>query len=314
MLWAVATLTFFVSLRIGDPVASLAGPRASARDRAHVRVFYGLDLPVSQQYFPLHVPGGPRRSGLSYRYHRPVSTLIAERFPRTMLLAGMAMALEVTLGVGLGLLAAARKRTKVDTGLMTASFLVMNTPTFLSPESYLLGFAHHLGWFPMGGFGVTRMDHVYHAVLPALALALLSTAHYARLSRNELVEVLQLDFDSYREGEGAFGINGAVSSRTSQRAASRGHVLGPRVGLMFSGAVVTEAIFAWPGLGLLAYESITGQDRVVIGCCRLRQRWHSARKPSVRSRLRRARSTHSALTNVPLEPAQQDGAPKQRDA
>ena len=264
ILWAVSTLTFVATLKLGDPVVVIVGPRASARDREHVRRFYGLDQPTYVQYarYLGHLTHGDL--GLSYRYRRPVSQLIAERFPRTLLLAVISMVLEVVLGVGFGMIAAARRGTRVDTGIMSVSFVLMSTPTFLSGKLFLMGLGYYAGWFPIGGYGVDFPDHLRHVILPALTLALISTAFYARLTRNELVEILQSDYIRTARAKGLsesvivfkHGLRNALLPVVTS--------LGLSFGSLFTGAIVTEAIFAWPGLGRLAYESITGLDVPVI--------------------------------------------------
>lgn len=264
ILWAVTSLTFVATLKVGDPVLVIVGRRASSRDREHVRRFYGLDRPSYVQYarYMGHLARGDL--GLSYRYRVPVSRLIAERFPRTLLLAVLSMFTEVTLGVGFGMIAAARRGTRTDTAIMTASFVLMSTPTFLSGKLFLMVLAYYAGWFPIGGYGVDFVDHLRHAVLPALTLALISTTYYARLTRNELVEILQSDYIRTARAKGLS--EASVVFRHGLRNALLPVVtsLGLSFGSLFTGAIVTEAIFAWPGLGRLAYESITGLDVPVI--------------------------------------------------
>lgn len=267
ILWAVGTLTFVAALRVGDPVAVLAGPRASARDRAHVRAFYGLDQPVRVQYARYLGRLARGDLGLSYRYRRPVSTLLSERLPRTLLLGVMAIGLEVTVGVLFGTLAAARRGRWLDRGVMASSFVLMSTPTFLSGKLLLVWFSWRLGLFPLGGYGDTPLQHVYHAMLPALTLALLSMAWYARLVRNDMVELLSSDFVRTARAKGLS--EGAVVFKHGLRNALLpvATSLGLSFGALFTGAIVTEAIYAWPGLGRLAYESITGHDvPVIMGC------------------------------------------------
>ncbi len=264
ILWAVTSLTFVATLKVGDPVVTILGRRASARDREHVRRFYGLDRPTYVQYgrYMGHLAHGDL--GLSYRYRIPVSRLIGERFPRTLLLALLSIFLEVTLGVGVGMIAAARRGTRTDTAIMTTAFVLMSTPTFLSGKLFLMVLAYYAGWFPIGGYGVDFVDHLRHAVLPAFTLALISTAFYARLTRNELVEILQTDYIRTARAKGLS--EAAVVLRHGLRNALLPVVtsLGLSFGSLFTGAIVTEAIFAWPGLGRLAYESITGLDVPVI--------------------------------------------------
>ncbi|MDP3277791.1 MAG: ABC transporter permease [Deltaproteobacteria bacterium] len=267
ILWAVSSMTFFVTLKLGDPIATLLGPRASARDREHVRRYYGLDQPTVVQYGRYMGRLVRGDLGMSYRYRRPVASLIAERFPRTLLLAVMSIVLEVTVGVALGALAAARRKTKLDSAIMAGSFLTMSMPTFITGKLFLLFIAYYAGLFPIGGYGVTALDHVYHAILPASAIALLSAAYYARLTRNELVEILQSDYIRTARAKGLS--EPVIVLRHALRNALLPIVtsLGLSFGALFTGAIVTEAIFAWPGIGRLAYESISGLDvPVIVGC------------------------------------------------
>jgi peptide/nickel transport system permease protein len=264
ILWAVSTVTFVTTFKLGDPVSVIAGPRASARDREHVRRFYGLDQPTSVQYARYMSRLARGDLGLSYRYRRPVAALIAERFPRTLLLAVMAMVFEVVVGVALGLVAAARRGTAADSGIMAGTFVLMSMPTFLSGKLLLMGLAYYAGAFPIGGYGVDFADHVYHAILPALTLGLLSTAIYARLTRNELVEILQSDYIRTARAKGLSTPVVVIKHALRNALLPVVTSIGLSIGSLFTGAIVTEAIFAWPGLGRLAYESITGLDVPVI--------------------------------------------------
>lgn len=267
IVWAVSTLTFFVTLKLGDPVATILGPRANARDRENVRRYYGLDQPTYVQYARYMGRLAKGDLGVSYRYRRPVSQLIGERFPRTMLLAVMSIAIEVILGVALGALAAARKGTRTDGTIMAGAFVTMSLPTFITGKVFLLVLAYYLGLFPIGGYGVTWLDHVYHAILPALAISLLSTAAYARLSRNELVEILQADYIRTARAKGLSEPVIVVKHALRNALLPIVTSIGLSFGSLFTGAIVTEAIFAWPGVGRLAFDSVSGLDvPVIVGC------------------------------------------------
>ncbi|MBI5513636.1 MAG: ABC transporter permease [Deltaproteobacteria bacterium] len=264
ILWFVSTVTFFGSLRIGDPVATLAGPHASARDRAYIRTFYHLDRPAVVQY-GYYLRGLSRGDlGKSFRYRRPVASLIAERFPRTLLLGSMTLMFQFVVGVLVGTWAAARRGHRDESLVLGATFVGISTPTFLSGKLFLIVLAYRLGWFPIGGYGAGFLDHVRHGVLPAIVLGLLGTAYEARLVRNELSEVLQSDFVRTARAKGLGPV--AVVLRHGLRNALLPVVtsLGLSLGSLFGGAIVTEAIFAWPGLGRLAFESIVGLDVPVI--------------------------------------------------
>ncbi len=264
VLWLVATATFFGSLGIGDPVASIAGPHASARDRVFIRQHYHLDRSPSVQYayYLANIARGDL--GKSFRYRRPVTELIGERLPRTMLLGAMSLVIEFSVGLLLGTLAALRRGTRSESAILGVTFLGISTPTFLTGKLFLIVFAYQLGWFPIGGYGDGFVSHVYHGLLPAMVLGLLGTASTARMVRSELVEILQADYvrTARAKGASAFGVVFHHALRNALLPVVT--TLGLSFGALFSGAIVTEAIFAWPGMGRLAFESIGGLDLPVI--------------------------------------------------
>jgi peptide/nickel transport system permease protein len=264
VLWLVASMSFFGALSLGDPAQVLAGPHASQRDRAYIRRYYHLDQPkmVQYGYYLSHVVRGDL--GQSFRYHRPVSELIGERMPRTLLLGFMTLVIEFGLGVIVGTWSAARRGTRREALVLGATFLGMSMPSFISGKVCLLVLAYWLGLFPIGGYGTSTLDTLYHGLLPAMVLGLLGTSIEARLVRNELIEVLQSDYvrTARAKGVGEF----SVVVRHALRNALMPVVtsLGLSFGALFSGAIITEQIFAWPGLGRLAFESIAGFDLPVI--------------------------------------------------
>lgn len=264
VLWLVASVSFFGTLRLGDPVATLAGPHATARDRAAIARFYHLDRPPVVQYG--YYLGNLARGdlGKSYRYRRPVADLIAERFPRTLLLGVMALAFEFVAGVAIGTLAAVRRGTRVESALLGATFVGVSTPTFLSGKLLLLALGYYAGWFPIGGYGDGFFDHVYHGLLPALVLGLLGTASLARLVRNDMVDTLQTDYVRTARAKGLTERDVVVKHALRNALLPVVTSMGLSFGLLFSGAIVTEAIFAWPGLGRLAIDAIFGFDLPVI--------------------------------------------------
>jgi peptide/nickel transport system permease protein len=264
VLFLVATATFFCALRLGNPLATLAGPHATARDREAIVRFYHLDRPAVVQYgyYIAHLVRGDL--GKSYRYRRPVAELIAERFPRTLLLGAMALTFEFVFGVALGTLAAVRRGTRLENGLLAATFVGVSTPTFLSGKLLLLGLGYYAGWFPMGGYGDGWLDHLWHGVLPAMVLGLLGTASLARLVRNDMVDTLQADYVRTARAKGLAEATVVIKHALRNALLSVVTSMGLSFGLLFGGAIVTEAIFAWPGLGRLAVDAIYGFDVPVI--------------------------------------------------
>ncbi len=140
----------------------------------------------------------------------------------------------------------------------------ISTPTFLSGKLFLLIVAYQWGWFPIGGYGATALDHVWHGILPAVTIGLLGTAWQARLVRGELVEVLQSDYVRTARAKGLSPAAVVVKHALRNALLPVLTSLGLSFGALFSGAIVTEAIFAWPGLGRLAFEAITGMDLPVM--------------------------------------------------
>lgn len=150
---------------------------------------------------------------------------------------------------------------------MTGTFVAASTPEFLSGKVLLVGVAYSLGWFPIGGYGVGFVDHLYHALLPAMTLAFGWTASYARLTRNEVVDVMRADFMRTARAKGLSSSAALVRHALRNALMPVVTALGMATGSLFGGAVITEAIFAWPGLGKLAYDTTTGLDvPVIVGC------------------------------------------------
>ena len=279
----VVTLVFMVVFAIGDPAATSLGPNASAEQVAQFEDREGLDEPLWRQYAGyLGVMPCVRKSsrrydegngfcgllqldfGSSYRHKEPVFDVIVARFPRTLLLAAMTLLFELLIGLTLGVLAATRRGSLFDTGFMATAFLGISLPTYVTGPIFLLVFAFLYGWFPVGGYGVDFWDHVYHAVLPAFTLAIVGAATYARVMRSEMVEALRND---YIRTARAKGLSGA---RVTMRHAFRNALLpvvtmvGLSMAVLVSGAIITEKVFAWPGMGSLAIEAVLAEDAPII--------------------------------------------------
>jgi peptide/nickel transport system permease protein len=277
----VITVVFVLVVKAGDPAATTLGPRASVEQIQDFRRNKGLDQPFAFQFgsylgiTPCVRRDSPRYGtdsdrghcgilqgdlGESYLHHEPVARVIGYRLPRTLLLGVMAMFFELVFGLGAGIVAALRRNTWTDTGLMFGTFLGISLPTYVSGPLVLLLFGFLLGWFPVGGYGVTTLDHLHHAVLPALVLAVAGAATYARLLRSELVETLRHDYVRTARAKGL--PEGKVVFKHAVRNAMLpvATVLGLSFPALVSGAIITEKVFAWPGLGLLTIESIYNLD------------------------------------------------------
>jgi peptide/nickel transport system permease protein len=264
VLWLVMTGVFLLVNVVGDPARAALSEKASPEQLEAFRKKHGLDRPLRERYGQYLLELASLDLGVSFQDAQPVTELIARRLPRTLLLGAMALSFELILGLGAGVLAALYRKTWLDTLIMAISFAGISMPSFVI-GLWLLGyFAFRLGWFPIGGYGVSALDHLRHAVLPALTLAVMGAATYARLMRSELIEALKSDYVRTARAKG-------LSMRRVVLVHALRNALVPIVTLLsvslrivVSGAVITETIFGWPGMGRLAFEAISGLDLPVV--------------------------------------------------
>ena len=263
VLLGVATLVFsLIHLVPGDPAQAMLGDGASPRDIAELRTNLGLDRPLTAQYatFLRHAVTGDL--GTSFRTGQPVTQMIAERVPATAELALAAMTVAILLALPLGIIAAVRKNTFVDHAAMTFSLAGISIPNFWLGPLLAIVFSVELGWLPVSGRGT-----VAHLVLPALSLGLALSAILARMTRASLLEEL-----------GELYVRAARARGVSPSAAVLGHALrnsliplvtivALQFGAVLTGAVITETIFAWPGIGRLLIQSIGFRDYPMVQGC-----------------------------------------------
>jgi len=261
---AATTFIFFLANGIGDPALATLGPNASAERLQEFREEKGLDLPLYQQYVRYLAATVSGDLGRSYRDNQPVTTVIGNRLPRTVLLMGMAITFQLIFGLTLGILAALRRNTWFDTGFMGLAFLGISVPTFVSGPIFLLVFAFLFGWFPIGGYGVGFWDHVGHAVLPAFTMAIIGAATFARIMRSEMIDVLGADYVRTARSKGLHPFRVVLSHAARNALLPIVTLLGLRLPFLVAGAIITEHIFNWPGMGRLVIESITALDVPII--------------------------------------------------
>jgi peptide/nickel transport system permease protein len=261
--WVVSSLVFLlIHLVPGDPVAVMLGDWASPADEALLRKQLGLDLPIWQQY--LHYMGGLLHGdlGQSLFYQQPVSNLIAERFPYTLKLTVMALLIAVLIAFPLGFWAARRAGHWPDYVSMTVSLLGVSIPNFWLGPMLILIFAIGLAWLPVSG-----AEQPWSWVLPAVTLGTALAAILARMLRASLLEVFHEDFIRTAQAKGL--PPRAVFGKHALRNALLPVVtiLGLQLGTLLGGAVITEVVFDWPGLGQLLVDSIQRRDYPVVQAC-----------------------------------------------
>jgi peptide/nickel transport system permease protein/oligopeptide transport system permease protein len=243
----------------GDPVAEMVGERADAATVARLRQELRLDDPLPVQF--ANYAGGVLRGdlGRSFITNRPVTGDIAERFPRTLLLAGTAMLFASVLGILLGVVSARKPGGWVDRTALGAAYLGISFPVYWVGLLFILLFAVQLRWLPASGYGGIR-----YLVLPALALGSRSIAFLARVTRSAMLEVLGSDFVRTARAKGLG--ERAVTLRHGLRNALIPviTVLGLDFGYYLTGSILTETIFSWPGLGRYVVNAIGRRDLPAI--------------------------------------------------
>ena len=273
IVWLVASLTFLLlHVAPGDPVsATLTNPLTPQAVRDYWIHRLGLDLPLQQQYWHYLVSVASGGFGFSFPHHRPVSAVLADALPNTLLLMGVAILLAFSVGIAMGVVQARRKGKPIDWGLSIGSLFFYSMPDFWLALMMLLFFAYWLRIFPASGMFDPVMygfmspwaratDRLWHLVLPAGTLALLVTAAVARYQRSALLEVVHQDFTRTARAKG-------LSERSVVwRHALRNALLpvitlfGLALPALLGGSVFVESVFSWPGMGTLTVNAIASRD------------------------------------------------------
>ncbi|MFT3692493.1 MAG: ABC transporter permease [Kofleriaceae bacterium] len=265
VVWFVVTATFVMTTFIpADPAKALLGPHATPDAIERVRAHYCLDRGRLHQYgcFVDHVIHGDL--GESYRSKRPVTSIIREHVWPTVQLALAAIVLQLLIGVPLGVWAAIRRGRWPDHASTLLGLLGQSAPTFFVGTIALYLLAYRFGWFPIGGYGDGFLSRLHHLVLPAMTLAAVGVAYYARVIRSEMIDVLGEDYVRTARAKG-------LAERDVIGKHALRNALGPLVtligldlGVLLGGAVVTEAIFSWPGLGREVLQAVLEIDIPLI--------------------------------------------------
>jgi peptide/nickel transport system permease protein len=261
----VALLTFaLMRLLPGDPVLVLLGDRATDANIARLRQQMGLDESLLTQFLLYVWNLLNLRLGDSITMRVPVTALIVERLPVTLALTGLATLLALVMAVPLALAASLRENGIADTIIRVVSQLGLSTPVFYLGLILLITLAAGLGWFPVGGIGDSLIDDLHHLFLPALTLALSLAAVLMRNLRVALTEVLHAEFVSFAAAKGIS--RRLLLGRHVLRNAlvSTINLLGIHIGSLVGGAVITETVFAIPGVGRLMIDSIFARDYAVM--------------------------------------------------
>ncbi len=263
VVFGVMTIVFMlIHIVPGDPVEVMLGESAQAADREALRETLGLNLPLSTQWVNyinglLHLD-----LGTSLHTKRPVIDVLAERIPATSLLAGTSILIALIIALPLGVLAAVRKGSIWDRLAMTFSMLGVAIPNFWMGPILILVFSLWLGWFPVSGD-----DQILSLVLPAVTLGTALAAILSRMIRASLLEVFNEDYIRAANARGLLPSTVIWKHALKNAALPVVTVLGMQLGALLAGAVITETVFSWPGIGQLTIDAIQKRDYPVIQSC-----------------------------------------------
>ncbi len=267
-LWLVVTVVFLlIHLVPGDPIVLMLGEGASAVDIAALRHSYGMDRPLGEQYASYWRGLARGDLGHSLRLHDTVVHLILQRYPYTLALTAAAMVLGAAVAIPAGVAAAQARGRWTDRVLSFGSLVGLSLPNFALGPVLILVFSIALGWLPVSGAGVGFVDFWPHLVLPALTLGLGVAAILTRMVRSAMLDELGQDYVRTARAKGL--PERTVVYRHALRNALNPvvTVMGLQFGSLLAGAIVTETIFSWPGLGRLTLSAVANRDYALAQGC-----------------------------------------------
>jgi ABC-type dipeptide/oligopeptide/nickel transport system permease component len=259
VLLGVSVVVFLILHLTGDPAMLLLPPDATVEDVERFRGDMGFNDPVAVQY--LRFLGGALRGdfGVSLRHSEPAMSLVVDRLPATFELAGAGLLIAVALAIPAGIVSAVKRNTAVDYVSTVVALLGQAMPTFWLGIMLILVFSVQLGWLPSSGRG-----DLAHLILPAITLGLFTTARITRLTRSGMLEVMGQDYIRTARAKGV-GEPPVVWKHALRNASIPiVTIVGIELGTLLGGSVITETIFAWPGVGRLSVQAIFNRDYPVV--------------------------------------------------
>ena len=259
----VATLVFaLIHLVPGDPAQAMLGEAAPQAEVVKLRHSLGLDQPLLTQYRIFMTGLVKGDLGTSFRYNAPVTAQIREKFPNTATLAIAAMCFAIVFAIPLGILAAVFRGTSVDHAAMTLALAGISMPNFWLGPLLAILFAVRLGWLPVSGTG-----GLSHLILPAVTLGAALSAILARMTRASVLEELRELYVLAARARGLSGFRAVVRHAFRNSLIPIVTIIGLQFGAVLTGTIITETIFAWPGLGRLLIQSISFRDYPLVQGC-----------------------------------------------
>jgi len=259
VLWGISTIVFIILRLSGDPAVLLLPQEASVEDVLRLRRDLGLEDALLRQYVRFLAHSVRGNFGESLRHREPAMALVRSHLWATLELSCAAFCMAVVVAVPIGVLAAIKPQSLYDHALMTLALIGQSTPTFWLGIMLILAFGLELRWFPIGGRGTLG-----HLVMPALTLGAFAMASIARLTRAAMLEVIRLDYINTARAKGLSAAAIIWKHALKNAAIPIVTIMGLQFGALLSGAVVTETVFSWPGIGRLAIQGIYNRDYPVV--------------------------------------------------
>jgi peptide/nickel transport system permease protein len=269
VIWVVVSVVFLlIHLVPGDPIVQMLGEGASAADISALRHAYGFDAPLSQQY--VHYWRGILHAdlGQSLRLHDSVTHLVLQRYPYTLALTAAALLIGIAFSIPAGVLSALHRSRWQDRTLGVVSLVGLSFPNFALGPILILVFSIYFGWLPVSTAGTGGVgDFLLHLILPAITLGLGLAAILTRMVRTAMLEELGQDYIRTARAKG-LSENTVVYRHALRNALIPVlTVVGLQFGSLLSGAIVTETIFSWPGIGRLTLSAISNRDYALVQGC-----------------------------------------------
>jgi ABC-type dipeptide/oligopeptide/nickel transport system permease component len=273
VVWLVVSLVFLlIHLVPGDPILQMLGDSATPADMSALRHQYGLDQPLGVQYIHYWTGVVHADLGSSIRLHDSVGHLIAMRYPYTLVLAATALILSLVLALPAGILAAVRRGRWVDQSLSVVSLFGLSVPGIALGPVLILIFSVSLGWLPVSGAssgGAHGVIDWHYLVLPSIAMGASLAAILTRMVRTAMLEELGQDYIRTARAKGLSEAAVVCRHALPNALVPIITVVGLQFGALLAGAIVTEKIFSWPGLGRLMVDSISNRDYALVQGCLL---------------------------------------------
>ena len=267
-IWIVVTITFMLTRMIpGNPALSILGPTATVEAVEALEIEMGLDQPIGVQYVNYLKDILQGDFGTSYTYNQPVTSLIAKRIPNTLIITLTALIIAIILGVSIGTISAVKQYSALDYVFMILALVGVSMPIFWLGLMLVRVFSVELGWLPALGMGSMEKglgNVLIHMVLPCVCLATIPTATFARVTRSSMLE--QVNSPSIK----ALRARGINEGRVIWKHALKNAlppivtVLGLQLANAFTGAILTESVFSWPGMGTMIVNAIDNRDYILI--------------------------------------------------